>query len=205
MIPAVDGMPELNDLARERLAAGVEVFIGCYTSSEWGTGPAYAALRLSEEKLATILKAAKACADNDDWNFIELSMGPSRTQCDVNDSDITLNIRYWDLRVLKDSMAFFGMPKEGDETVESRTLDLADLFRSLNAEPDSGSLPENMVWFGNALIFDRSEVDELCNTIAEDIPEIKAQENARVMRRVINEMPAPDPAEAPKRSRRNDI
>lgn len=206
MIPTMVGMPELNDLARERLAAGgVEVFMECYANSEWATGPAYAALRLNEERLGIIMKAAKACADNEGWNFIELSMGPSRTQSDVNESSVDLSIRYWDMRVYKDAMHFHGMPKEGDDSVESRSIDLAAMLRALNAEPDSEAVPENMVWFGGALLYGTSDVQGLLDIVAEDIPEIEACENARVMRCVISEMPAPDPTAAPKRNRRNDI
>ena len=198
-------IPDLNDLARKRIAAGVEVFIECYTNSDWGTGPAYVALLMTEQSFAAVVKAAQACADNEGWIFIELSMGPARTQADVNDSGIALNISYWDMRVYRDSMHFHGMPKEGDESVESRSLDLSNLLHALNAEPGSESVPENMVWFGNALVYGTSDVQGLCDIIAEDIPEIEALENALEMRRVMNEMPAPDPAAATKRQRRKGI
>jgi hypothetical protein len=194
-------LPELNDLARERIGAGVEVFLECFANSDYSAGPAYASLRVTEQALSKVINAARACEEND-WNFVELGLAPARWQGEDDDGSVDLRIRYWDMRVYKDALHFHGMPKEGNDSVESRSLDLAMLYQALTLEPDSEEMPENMAWFGGVLVYDTGNLDGLCEQLAEDYPEIEAQENALEMQRVIAEAPPADADVAPKRTRR---
>jgi len=188
--------PELSAPALERLGSGVEVFIECYANSDWAAGPSYAALHLDQSAFDRLTHAMKCCVEHG-WSMIETNGGPSSWDDDENRCD--LSVRSWYLRVGKDGFWFYGMPKEGNDTVESRGLDITKLVEALNAspEPDDASMPENFVWFGGALVFGTSDVHSLCDMVAEARPDIEATENALEMNRVIECAPrAAEPAEA---------
>jgi hypothetical protein len=189
--------PELSALARERLTSGVELFLECYANSDWAAGPSYAALHLDQSKFDRLTHAMRCCVEHG-WSMIETNGGPS--SWDDDESRCDLSVRSWYLRVDKDSFWFYGMPKEGNDTVETRGLCIAKLVEALNASPEPGSesMPENFVWFGGALVFADSDVKFLCDMVSEARPDIEAVENALEMNRVIGRVPQePEASETP--------
>lgn len=190
-------------LMRERFPDGVDLYLECFCNSDWAVGPAYVARRLSADFLSLVDTAATAVKTHG-WAEVSLNNGPS----EVAKSD--LEPRYWNVQVCDDGMWFRGMPKEGNEYIESRHLPLEHLSLALGVDElaswkDDKLLPEYFRWHGGVLVFGTSDVDDLCEMISEKHPEIEARVNAIEMQLVIDKdaaAPAQDDVNATGATRR---
>lgn len=189
------------ELLRERFPDGVDLYLECFCNSDWASGPAFIGRKLTADFLSLVDTAATAVKTHG-WADVSLNNGPG----EVAKSDI--EPRYWNVQVCDDGMWFRGMPKEGNEYVESRHLPLEHLSRALGVDElaswkDDKLLPEYFRWHGGVLVFGTSDVDELCEMISEAHPEIEARVNAIEMQLVIDKEPsAPADADASPKARR---
>lgn len=214
-LPALPGYLEpLNALARQRLADGgfVDLYVECYVNSEYGTGPAWAVLRLDMRFLDLVETASSEVIrrEADGWSSIALQRGP--VSWDEEGSDV--GVKYWSMSVSADAVSLVGQPKYGTETVESRVVPLKDLVQALNADEmatlrvlTDESMPINFAWHGGVLVYGVSDVAELAVMVEESSDEISAKHAANVMRHEIEmaAAAAPQPTDAEKRPRKPRI
>jgi hypothetical protein len=186
----------LNELGRQRLAAGVTIYLETFCNSDHVCGPTWAARALDRSFIDLVETAAHACAVHD-WSMVELKDGP--TAWDDDESRVDLSVRRWGLHVSSNALWFNGMPKEGNEAVQTLELALTDLADALNArdEPDHG--PEYFRWFGGALVYSQGDADALCEMVRDAVAEVDAKETELEMLRHIkrSSLSASAPSAAP--------
>lgn len=178
----------ITELGRQRLAAGVTIYIEANWTSENSCGPGWVSRSLDAEFIDTVDAAAGACFSNG-WNLVELMPGP--TSWEDHDTDTGMMVNSWYLKVDAVSLWFTGSPEEEGDAVYTVDVPLGKLAAALNAGDEAGneSMPDWFRWCGGA-IFYACDVDALCDLVRETVPEVNAKEMEVEMRRQIAANPA---------------
>ncbi|MFK4705974.1 outer membrane murein-binding lipoprotein Lpp [Roseateles asaccharophilus] len=191
---------DLNELGVHRVLSGATIYAGCSSDSGNGGNPAYVVMALREDHFRSIMRASKACIENPDWKTIVFKdIWPARDQKDINAGAVEMSIDEWSLNVEANVMFWTGSDEytPGDYVTGQR-VHLPTLIRALNTEAGSKDMPAGAAWMGDALIYaeDAERLQELVDTLSEEIPEIEAHATAAQMDAVIGDAIGDAPAAA---------
>jgi hypothetical protein len=197
----MSGPEDLNDLARERLAAGVDLYVPCETSQEYLDAPQWARIRLDQAYMERLLRVRTLCAET------QLSMAEIKGWPAELDETGQTAWKYWTMRLDQREIWLYGQTKTAG-TARSRMVPIEGLCVTLNAPPaqavgatfDLGGC----CWYGGAIVYDddAEQLQEFIEVLDEALPALAAREREQQMAQVLAERRGdPEPAASPPRRR----
>jgi hypothetical protein len=196
-----DSGPALNALARERLAAGVDLFIECFGSDDSRSPLKGLRLRLRDADIDRLLELSAAGTSSLDDTIVDRGMlvgqWPSK------------RLIKWCTKV-GPAAFYLDARTEGGNNLHSAVVSIDGLCAALNARDVLGAaaVPNDarfdVQWYGGVLVRQKNS-SQLANFVADVLdlwcPEFSARERERAMARRIAESQAVDavPSVAPAR------
>lgn len=129
-----------------RLVTPVTLYVGAFSTSEFGDGADWAKVTVDQEFLDTVLRLQQTCKDSG-LDHTAIGFTPDYWQEDDTDP---LRIQDEDLYVGKRSWWFRGVPKHCSYAVETRAVDIEDLLQALFARKETSYL----AWRKDVLVYD---------------------------------------------------
>lgn len=165
---------DIRETTRERLAAGVALYLAASFDHDYLTGPKWIQLDLAEDGLQRLLRLRALCLDGEIDHVVTRKVRPSRW--DASSHEVTVND--WKSSVDDTDFWFHGTPKSGAGACLSSRLPLRNLEAVLGAGhwhvPDE--LDDQFRWFGGALVFDAEGVSGLVAELEGLQPELAARQ-----------------------------
>ena len=145
----LSGMLKREAQPKFRLAVPVELYVGAFSTDEFGSAPRWAQVTLDQAFIDKVLAMQALCVGQD-LTETPASVEPERWQGD--DSEDPWNIQGAALCVGPASWWFSGFPKHCSYTVETRMIDINSMLTVLAKKTST----EHLAWFKDLLVYDSS-------------------------------------------------
>jgi hypothetical protein len=180
-LPSLATALSLNDLARGRLAAGVDLVMPCVTCASGVDAPAWLQARLDRSDMDRLVDLRNVCIDH--RIQVAQAMG-APTDFDKSRTDVLL----WNVKVEDSQFYFFGQP-ESEGFIRSHMIGFDDLFAALSRPADVPGPADGFRWYGGALLCceDPSALHDFFCMIEGEFPQLEARERELQMAQVLTE------------------
>jgi hypothetical protein len=148
----------VTDAMRERLAAGVTMYLAADYDNDNICGPKWVQMQLNLGVFERLLRLRELCVDGEIEHVATLKVWPSRW--DDEGTDVTVNS--WKAMVDDSEFWLCGTPKHSSGASTTHRLPLRYLATALAAEgqqvPDD--LGDMFAWYGGSLTFNSNGVED---------------------------------------------
>lgn len=152
-------------LATFKLEKPVVLYLAAFSCDEYGSGPSWTKVVLSQAFMDELLRAQRRVQELD-LSMLELNVAPDDWSTERSSSlGAVLNLREECLRVGETAFWFRATPKHCDYAVESRMLEIETLVNALSRKNEG----KYLVWYKDVLVYDAAgDTDQLVDMLIED-------------------------------------